>query len=386
VSLNICHILPKIDELKLYMKTVDIIGISEMFLNENIPDNILNVHNFNLVRKDRRHSGGGGLIVYISDDVTYSRCNDIETDNVESIWIKVSVPNHRPQLLCFVYRVSTQPLEWFHSFEQQIEKAAAMTDEIFILGDMNLDYMKPQHISDIWTDSILPAYNLKQIVTEATRVTNLTSTLIDHIYTSKEVLICEVLVPKIGISDHYPVCCNIKTKSLKASKGHKTIKFRSERNFEVDSFLMDINTINWDACNDNDVNMALSYLNESFLNVINKHAPVKTRRVKYERQPVWFTKEIKEAIEKRNKYKQKKEMVNYRLWRNKVVSLIKQEKANYYKHAIVESRGNSSMMWRYMNQLIGRPRSSQPNALQNGDRLVTDQLEVANCSIRSSLG
>ena len=39
-------------------------------------------------RKDRNRNGGG-VVVYIKDDIQYSRRNDIENDNMESLWIEI---------------------------------------------------------------------------------------------------------------------------------------------------------------------------------------------------------------------------------------------------------------------------------------------------------
>ena len=261
-------------------------------------------------------------------------------------------------------------------FECQIEKASSVTDEIFILGDMNIDYLKPQDVNVIWKDGIVPTYNLKQMVQVATRVTNESATLINHIYASKEQLICELNVPEIGLSDHFPVCCTIKTKINQAYKGHKDINYRSDHKLNLVSFLQDLNEIDWSLCRDKNVNRAISYFNDKFLNTMNRHAPMKHKRVKYEIQPVWFSSEIKEAIDKRNKCKKNKDTENYRIWRNQVVKLIKQGKSNYYKHAIIDNKGNTSKMWRYMNDMIGKKRTRSPNTLQIGKEMITDQHEV----------
>ena len=38
------------------------------------------------------------------------------------------------------------------------------------------------------------------------------------------------------------------------------------------------------------------------MRIINKHAPLKTKRIKYSKQPDWLTDEIKEAQKKRTKF------------------------------------------------------------------------------------
>ena len=49
----------------------------------------LSLHVFSLERNDRCHRRGGGVAVYIINDVSYKRLNNIEDEALEVIWIKV---------------------------------------------------------------------------------------------------------------------------------------------------------------------------------------------------------------------------------------------------------------------------------------------------------
>ena len=53
-------------------------------------------------RKDRLHKLGGGLLVYIADHINLKRRNDIEIEDLESIWLQITFPNNKPILLNFV--------------------------------------------------------------------------------------------------------------------------------------------------------------------------------------------------------------------------------------------------------------------------------------------
>lgn len=106
-SLNIQHLLPKLDELKfhLYDKAgPDIVGLYETFLNRDINDSVLIIDTFNIERKDRVGKNGGGVLVYISNKVPYKRRHDLEDDDIESICIEITYPNKRPFILSFIYR------------------------------------------------------------------------------------------------------------------------------------------------------------------------------------------------------------------------------------------------------------------------------------------
>ena len=74
-NVNICHVKPKLDEIKLLLNSsfkLDILGLCKTFLDENTKDNILHMQSFNLERKDRaafkqatlNTKLGGGVVVY----------------------------------------------------------------------------------------------------------------------------------------------------------------------------------------------------------------------------------------------------------------------------------------------------------------------------------
>ena len=70
-----------------------------------------------------------------------------------------------------------------------------------------------------------------------------------------------------------------------------------------------------------DTNRSLENWVNIFLNIINKHAPLKEKRVKRKNQPKWFNSDISHAIKMRDASKLKEPDI-YRFWRNKVVNLI----------------------------------------------------------------
>ena len=101
-NVNICHIKPKLDEIKLLLNSsskLDILGLCETFLDETTDDNILQMEDFNLERKDRaalrqgalHTKRGGGVVVYIADHIKYKRRNDLESSEIESIWLEINL-------------------------------------------------------------------------------------------------------------------------------------------------------------------------------------------------------------------------------------------------------------------------------------------------------
>ena len=69
-----------------------------------------------------------------------------------------------------------------HQLEDCIEKVLREEKEIYLMGGINRDLLNSQ-IKKVWTDYMEP-FGLTQLVSEATRVTNDSRTLIDHIYSN----------------------------------------------------------------------------------------------------------------------------------------------------------------------------------------------------------
>ena len=84
---NANHILNKIDELSLLTleRGIDIVCVTESWLTDEIPDNVCDLNNYVLFRKDRSSNPGGGVLCYVNGciscrkvDVLCSSTNDFE--------------------------------------------------------------------------------------------------------------------------------------------------------------------------------------------------------------------------------------------------------------------------------------------------------------------
>ena len=61
-NLNVCHLLPKFDEISLLLNgpcTLDIMGLCETFLNNQVDNNVLNIDGYDFERRDREGNSGG---------------------------------------------------------------------------------------------------------------------------------------------------------------------------------------------------------------------------------------------------------------------------------------------------------------------------------------
>ena len=66
----------------------------------------ISINGFQLKRKDRSYSAGGGLLLYTANGFNYKRRVDLEgkcLDTVETLWMELRLTS-KPILVCLVYR------------------------------------------------------------------------------------------------------------------------------------------------------------------------------------------------------------------------------------------------------------------------------------------
>ena len=97
-----------------------------------------------------------------------------------------------------VYRPPDSPIGIFSPFESLIGKLDSENVEYFVLGDMNCDMITTRYDNDTSKlRSIADVYGLEQLISEPTRITPTSSTLIDLIYSYFN-LRCRIKASNLG--------------------------------------------------------------------------------------------------------------------------------------------------------------------------------------------
>ena len=71
--------------------------------------------------------------------MNYVRRKDIESIEIESVWLDIIVKNSKHFLLCSFYRPPSSNADRFEYFSKEIDHAKTISDVIYITGDMNID-------------------------------------------------------------------------------------------------------------------------------------------------------------------------------------------------------------------------------------------------------
>ena len=106
------------------------------------------------------------------------RRNDFESEKVECMWVEIKHLASPAVLVGYVYRNPAATHPWSDDFMQMMDKVCESNPNIVLLGDFNIDLLKPQ---PTWS-SATSLFGLRQQICCATRITQTYATLLDHIY------------------------------------------------------------------------------------------------------------------------------------------------------------------------------------------------------------
>ena len=221
---------------------------------------------------------------------------------------------------------------------------------IFItnLQSFNIDYKSCPNKK--WLNMI-QLFDLSQLVTEPTRITETTATTIDHVYSSHPENITECFISHFTISDHFPVCFTRKTNFKVIKNDHLTTSYRCFKKFDDILFLNDLqNDLNSFSANSSDVEEDFSTWHRIIMKHLNNHAPIKTKRVKHKRLPEWYTPEITLTQRLRDNSKRRKQWSEYKHYRNKTRDLIRSAKRKYFSESIINTK-DSKFIWKHLRSI-----------------------------------
>lgn len=340
--LNICSLRNKVDEINQICLTngVHILALSETHLDESVDDSSLTIGGYNLHRRDR-NKYGGGVGLYIQEDIVAVVREDLMNSEIEILWIQIHIPHSKPTLISCCYRPPNSNASYLDGLCENFDKVCDEGKNVFILGDLNINWFSKNCPLYKRLNFMTSVCHLSQIVNQATRFTVSkdsfqTSTCIDHIFTNVPELCSQAVSMAVGCSDHNLIAVSKKAKLPKS--GARIILRRSFQRFNPDLFLNDINNLQWsDVCEQQDVNIALNTFMYKLMQVVNKHAPIRKKTIRSSSAP-WVDNELRSLMLQRDKAKAVAQISeievdwrSYRKLRNQVTKLNHVKKSEYFK-------------------------------------------------------
>ena len=127
----------KIDEIHNFVMShcIHVLAISESWLGPSIPDSQIERPGFQTPFRRDRNENGGGVCLYISDQLSGKRRSDLEDPDVELLWVEIDIPSH-PNCKLLVgscYRPPSSKMDFYDKLETVLDTVAE--SNILLLGD-----------------------------------------------------------------------------------------------------------------------------------------------------------------------------------------------------------------------------------------------------------
>ena len=112
--------------------------------HKDIVDSELEIPGYKLFHRDRGNKGGG-LAVYVRNDVKVMRRPNLEESTIEGLWVEVCPPKSRSFLVGTFYKPATSSnhavKDFMAIFEICLRHATAMGKEVIITGHLNCNLL-----------------------------------------------------------------------------------------------------------------------------------------------------------------------------------------------------------------------------------------------------
>ena len=204
-----------------------VLALTETKLSSRITDNKVSINGYTFFRRDRSRQGGG-VAVFCRSDLRSTIITDFGSYNLKTLAVKLFLLNNKPVVIRCVYRPPSSNADWLNSFFATVCQLTVLHPSTIIIGDFNIDLLK----SSEFCDEMRLSFGLNQLIMSLTRITANSATLIDHVYSSCDVMAAGTC--KLHIADHHVAfcCLNSSTPYTSLSQHHRVTEYRSFKTFD----------------------------------------------------------------------------------------------------------------------------------------------------------
>jgi len=367
LQLNIQSIIPKLDMVVAEYSCHDILSFTESWLKPDITTDSLKIPGYKApFRRDRIDRMGGGVIVYVKDDINCVTRNDLQVGNVECIWLEVKLRNKKYLYGTFYIPPNSSQQVW-DDFEHSLDLALNSNCDVIITGDFNVNQLSNNTAK---IDNILIQFSLHQLITEPTYMTEHSSSLLDLLLVSNPhcVMYAEVGPPLLDqIRYHMPTIGILNHPRKPQTSLKRKVYLYSRGDYE--SYRQQLSAVDWDALFvDDDIDNIVSNITREVIQSADANIPNRIITVRKDNPP-WLTSNIKKCIRRKNRLHRRAKRSNipghwaqFRLARNKCNKLITNAKASYYSsisEKMNSEKSGSKNWWNLVKRLVGNSDNSR---------------------------
>ena len=381
-------------------RLVDICCVTETWFKSKDNARFAEIHDFgyDVISAPRRGHGGGVAFVYNPDIVTPVRNNATKYKSFEVVECVIKTVDSLVRL-CVVYRSTqtkskekyeeTKISTFFEEFDSYLGTLISKSGIPFVCGDFNF------HVEDktnYYAKRFTTIYESKGFIQHVNVPTHKSGGTLDLVLSSK------------AITDNIPVQNVSVDNSTGTTSDHFLVKFQlpvflktgknTHQNYDVQE-IRELSKINIDGFREDlffsplnfsefeTVDQAVQLFHEVVEGVLDKHAPLVTRKFYSKRSPWWNSKcqeakcEMRKAQRKVNKYPD--DVDAKALYNEKCIDkaiVVDRARNHYYDKKLSSVKGDSRGTYKVINHLLDKEYGS--NKIPNGvsDGAIAEELKT----------
>ena len=287
-QLNINSIRNKFDALcSIFKQKIDILLVSETKIDDTFPLAQFCVEGYSTPYRLCRTCKGGGLLLYVRDDIPSKqiKLKSIENEAFKEFFVEINL--RKKCLLCCSYNPDkNKTLSYLPVICKALDDLSKKYDNFILLGDFNNEQEEKS------MSNFLNTYHLKNTVKQTTSFKNTDRpSYIDLILTNSTRSFQDTCTVETGLSDfHKLVVTVLKLYFLKQKPNIQT--FRDYKRFQNDLFRseLDYELSKLDVCN-----LEFEHFLNIFIEILNKHVPINKKYLRAN-QGEFMSKELNKAI------------------------------------------------------------------------------------------
>jgi hypothetical protein len=350
---------------------------------------------------------GGGLAFFIKNEIQFAVRNDLivpaDKNNLfDCLFIEVQLNKHalyaKNIIVGLIYRTPRfrSEFEFISWLGPLLFNVSKENKDIIILGDMNIDLLKTNSLSEscqyfdmMLCNSFIPT------ITRPTRVTQFSATLIDHIFLKQTSHRARYLSGTLltDISDHFTNFIFLDS-SMTRQDSNKYITYRPYTPQNIETLRQELSTIQWtDVLAKTDVNEAYDLFIDKYTEALERKIPMKMIRCnRYNiKKHSWITKGILISMKTRDKLHKKTiahvneqlreaHLVRYRKYRNVLNKVIRIAKTNHWNSRFLECSNDIKRTWQNINDVLNKTsnKSEYPKYFTHNNRTVSNPKDIAD--------
>ena len=303
-------------------------------------------------------------------------------DTIEICTVKISNENNSLSL-CGIYRPHSDTISNFGDSLENLLNHNDLLGTCVLGGDYNInlmsdnsdvlqfvDLMRSRHFIQVIEGVTHPGYN------------DMSSSCIDHFWTNNlNGYNCGIV--ETGVTDHNTLFLKLPFNSNKKNCSKTKIEFREYNDVNKLSFEEKIAHFDWNAIESEHVNIFMQNFSSSINKLYTECFPLKTKLVtdRYFRNP-WHNSAVKNLSDAREKYHSlyKLDLVSHReysIYRNRITSLIRKHKENYFQNLFQRNMNNIKNTWKNIKLVCNNSSRKNIESIIWNDTKYTSDKDIA---------